>query len=55
MNKRKTRGHLLTDEEKKSNRKLSKVYIKVEHTLLCHPAYDVKSKKTFFRRRGFPT
>jgi len=52
VNKRATRGHPLTDEEKTSNRTLSKVRIKVEHAIRRTKVFRRIGEKTIFRKKG---
>ena len=52
VNKRATRGHPLTEEEKRSNRKLSKVRIKVEHAIRRTKVFRRIGEITAFRKKG---
>jgi hypothetical protein len=52
VNKRGRRNHPLTDKEKKANRKLSKIRIKVEHAIRRVKVFRRIGEKTSFRLRG---
>lgn len=52
VNKRGRRNHPLTEDEKKANRKLSKVRIKVEHAIRRVKVFRRIGEKTSFRVKG---
>ena len=52
VNKRGRRNHPLTDDEKKQNRKLSKIRIGVEHAIRRVKVFRRIGEKTAFRVRG---
>jgi hypothetical protein len=52
VNKRGRRNHPLTEDEKKANRKLSKVRIKVEHAIRRVKVFRRIGGKTSFRMKG---
>ena len=52
VNKRGRRNHPLTDDEKKQNRKLSKIRIRVEHAIRRVKVFRRIGEKTAFRVRG---
>ncbi|MGH7889129.1 MAG: transposase family protein [Thermodesulfobacteriota bacterium] len=52
VNKRGRRNHPLTETEKKTNRKLSKVRIKVEHAIRRMKVFRRIGEKTAFRMKG---
>jgi len=52
VNKRGRRNHPLTQDEKKANRKLSKIRIKVEHAIRRVKVFRRIGEKTSFRMKG---